>query len=102
GGHVRMVLPDQGPDGQGTLTIPCTVGLVANARNTDAAKKLIDYLSSAEVEKKLIEAKFGRYSVRGRTGEDAIKTMNIDYAAAAKVLPKASQAATDILDGRTP
>lgn len=100
GGHVRMVLPDQGAGGQGTLTIPCTVALVAGCKHPDAAKKLIDYLASQEVERKLIDAGFGRYSVRGGAGEDAVKTMDVDYRAAAKALPKAVERATDILEGR--
>ena len=100
GGKVRMVLPDQGPDGQGTLTIPCTVGLVAGAKHPEPARKLIDYLLSKEVERKLIEAKFGRYPVRGGQGDEAVKTMDVDYRAVAKVLPKAVQQATDILEGR--
>jgi iron(III) transport system substrate-binding protein len=100
GGHLRMVLPDQGPDGQGTLTIPCTVGLVAGAKHPEPAKKLVDYLLSRDVERKLIEAKFGRYPVRGGSGAEAVKTMDVDYRAVAKMLPRAVQSATDILEGR--
>ncbi len=97
GGKLEMVLPDQ--DSSGTLTIPCTVGMVEGAKHPDAAKKLIDYLASAEVEKKLIDQKFARYSVRNSSA-NAIKSMAIDYAAAAKVMPQAVREATAILEGR--
>jgi iron(III) transport system substrate-binding protein len=100
GGQLEMVLPDQGPQGHGTLTIPCTVGLVAGAKHTDAAKKLIDYLLSAEVERKLIDAKFGRYSVRGGAGGEAVKTMGVDYAAVARGLPRSVERALNILEDR--
>ncbi len=43
--------PDMG--GGGTLLIPCSVALVKGGANTRAAKALIDYLVSAEVERML-------------------------------------------------
>jgi len=64
------------------------------------AKKLIDYLLSAEVERKLIDAKFGRYSVRGGVGAEAVKTMNVDYAVVARALPRSVERALLILEGR--
>ena len=96
GGSVQMVLPDQPTFG--TLTIPCTAALVAGAKNPEAAKKLIDHLLSAETEKRLIEAKFARYSVR--SGAEAVKSMEVDYREVAKVLPRASTEAHAILVGR--
>ena len=73
------MLPDQ--DTFGTLMIPTTVGLVSGTKQPDAAKKLIDYLLSPQVEQKLIEARFAGWSVRG--GGD-VKAMQIDYRAAAQ------------------
>ena len=96
GGVVRAVLPDQ--DTYGTLTIPCTAALVAGAKNPDAAKKLIDYLLSPEVEKRLIDAKFAKYSVRAGSGE--LKPMQVDYRDVAKVLERAANEAHAILTGR--
>jgi iron(III) transport system substrate-binding protein len=86
------VAPDQ--HGIGTLMIPTTVGLVKDS--TDA-KTLIDYLLSAQVEKKLQDAKFTVESVRG---ESKIKAMQIDYPAVAKIMPQAVQRATAIMQGR--
>jgi iron(III) transport system substrate-binding protein len=98
GGAIRMVLPDQ--NSFGTLTIPCTTGLVAGGRNPDAAKKLIDYLLSPEVENRLIELKFAGYSVREGAGTGHVKSMQVDYAEVAQVLPRAANSAEAILVGR--
>ena len=77
GGKIAMRLPDQ--DGIGTLTVPTTVALVAGAKRAENARKLIDYLLSEEVEKKLMAANFARYSVRA--GPQEIKAMQVDYGA---------------------
>jgi iron(III) transport system substrate-binding protein len=98
GASVDMVLPDQ--DTVGTLTIPTTVALVAGAPQPESAKKLIDYLLSAEVEKKLIDTHFARYSVRGGEAADGIKPMEIDYRAAAQAMSKAVELAMTILEDR--
>jgi iron(III) transport system substrate-binding protein len=47
--------PDQEKGEMGTLVIPNTVALVKNAPNPTAAKAMIDYLLSPEVEKALSE-----------------------------------------------
>jgi ABC-type Fe3+ transport system substrate-binding protein len=72
--------------------------LVKGGPNPDDAKRLIDYLLSAEVEGQLYDAKFIRWSVRGKTRD--IKMMDVDYAAAAKVMPEAVETAMKILEGR--
>jgi iron(III) transport system substrate-binding protein len=94
--RIRSGLPDQ--DTIGTLTIPTTVALVSGTQQTDAAKKLIDYLLSAEVERKLIDAQFAGWSVRA--GINEIRTMDVDYRAVAKALPEAVETAMTILEGR--
>jgi iron(III) transport system substrate-binding protein len=96
GGDATAYPPDQ--DTAGTLTIPTTVALVAGAPNPEPAKKLIDYLLSPEVERKLVDAKFAGWSVRAPLTD--IRTMDVDYAAAAKALPKAVETAMTILEGR--
>ena len=101
GQKVAAVLPDQQPGGYGTLTIPCTVALVAGAKHSENAKKLVDYLLSAEVERRLIDAKFAAYSVREKGGEpEAVRPMHVDYREIAKVLRTASTRAHAILVGR--
>lgn len=100
GGKVKGVLPDQGEAGIGTLTIPCTVGLVAGRPGSDRAKKLVDHLLGDAVEAKLIEAKFGQYSVRASA--QAVKTIDVPYARIADNMAWAPTRAAAILEGRTP
>lgn len=100
GGKLELVLPDQGSDQFGTLTIPCTVGLVKGAKHEQAAKKLVNYLLSPEVERKLLEAKFARYSVFAQTGADTVKGMAVDYRQVAGNLRAAVEMAMKILEGR--
>ena len=99
GGKIASQLPDQGPNAAGTLAIPTTVALVKKTDN-ERAKKLIDYLLSAETEQSLIDAKFAGWSVR--ESSTPFKAMPIDYAAVAKDMPRAVRRASDILEGREP
>ncbi len=48
---------DQQSGGEGTLVLPNTVAFIAGAPNPDAAKQLIDYLLSPEVEEKLANSR---------------------------------------------
>lgn len=98
GGTLRASLPDQ--DTIGTLAIPTTVALVAGAKNPGPAKRLIDYLLSAEVEQMLIAADFAGWSVRDGGTETKFKAMDVDYDAVARAMPEAVKTATDILEGR--
>ncbi len=50
---VAAVFPDGGEDELGTLLIPNSVGVLADAPHPDAARQLVDYILSAEVERKL-------------------------------------------------
>ncbi len=95
GGTLAAGLPDQ--DTIGTLAIPTTVGLVTGTRHPDAAKQLVDYLLSPEVERRLIDAKFAGWSVRD---PENIRTMDVDFAAAARAMPQAVEQAMTILEGR--
>jgi len=54
GAPVEVIFPDQ--DGAGTLLMPTTAVLIKDAPHPDAARKLIDYLLSAEVERQMAEA----------------------------------------------
>ena len=96
GGGISQTLPDQ--DFAGTLTIPTTVALVAGSSNPDHARELIDYLLSPEIERRLVEMKFAGWSVRASPTD--IRTMDVDYRAAAAALPAAVKAAMTILEGR--
>ncbi len=53
GSPVRLVYPDQGPRAMGTLIIPNTLSMVRGAPHPAAARQVIDFLWSAEVEDRL-------------------------------------------------
>ena len=98
GGKIKAIVPNQaGGDETGTLLIPCTVGLVNGAKHAADAKKLVDYLLSPEVEKKMLEQKFALQSVRDSSG---IKKMRVDYVEAARAMPRAIERARKILEDR--
>lgn len=97
-GPLDMILPDQGPNEDGTLAMPCTVGLVAGAKHQQAAKRLIDFLLSSKVDQKLIDAKFAWCSTRQAAGHG--KFMTVNYHAIAKAMPAAIRNATSIMEGR--
>lgn len=97
GGKIEMILPDA--EGDGTLAVPTTVGVVAGARNADAAKRLADYLLSPEVEKKLLDAQFAGWSVRD-TSHAGVRWTKVDYAEVARAMPTATRRAREILEGR--
>ncbi len=98
GGKLNEVIPDQSVDAIGTLAIPCTAGLVMNAKHPEAAKKLIDYLLSKSVEDQLTAAHFSRYSVFGESA--GIRFMKLDYVQTARAMPKAIARAAKILEDR--
>ena len=101
GGKIIAVVPDQGPDGEGTLAMPTTVAMINGVHHQENAKKLIDYLVSKKVEQRLIDLNFARWSVRGGPGLE-LKAMKVDYAKAADVYAQAQQEGTAILEGRMP
>lgn len=85
GAPVAIILPDQ--DSIGTLIIPATVALIANAPNTEEGKTLIDYLLSIEVERALIEAGFSHIPLHANVkvpdsclSFQDIRGMDVDYA----------------------
>src|SRR6266481_5814487 len=53
GKPVKMIYPDQEPDGIGVLILPNAVALIKGAPHTENGKRLIDYLLSKETERKL-------------------------------------------------
>lgn len=87
---VAIIFPDQEEGGIGTLLIPNTVAIVKGSRNARQARVLVDYLLSAEVEEELAKGRSAQFPLsskvkqRPRVEPDRpIKTMEIDFAAAA-------------------
>lgn len=75
GGHVEIVYPDQ--DGIGTLVTPSTIALIANAPNSENAKKFIDYIVSKDIENRMIESGFFDTALMSEN-EYSIKTMDVN------------------------
>jgi iron(III) transport system substrate-binding protein len=96
-GTLAMVLPDQQEGQIGTLAIPCTVALV---KPTEGGRRLVDYLLSREVEQRLLDARFARYSVQASAGGGAVRPIAVDYAKVAANLKPAVDSAMRILEGR--
>lgn len=85
---VAMVFPDR--DGMGVPVMPNMVSLIAGARHSEAAKNLIDYLLSPEVERILAESEAVQIPLHvGVEGPKNIppissfKPMTLDYGRAA-------------------
>jgi iron(III) transport system substrate-binding protein len=88
GQPVGMILPDR--DGLGVPVMPNMVSLIANAPHVDEARKVIDYLLSADVESQLARSEAVQIplhaGVPGPKNIPAIETfkpMTLDYAKAA-------------------
>jgi iron(III) transport system substrate-binding protein len=88
GQPVGMVLPDR--DGLGVPVMPNMVSLIANAPHVEEARKVIDYLLSADVESQLARSEAVQIplhaGVPGPKNIPAIETfkpMTLDYAKAA-------------------
>lgn len=88
GQPVGMILPDR--DGLGVPVMPNMVSLIANAPHPDEARKLIDYLLSADVERQLAQSEAVQIPLHaGVSGPknipaiDTFRPMTLDYAKAA-------------------
>lgn len=98
-GHpVRMVCPDQGENGEGTLLIPNTVALIKNAPHSEHAKRLIDFLLSPAVEKILAQSDAEQIPLRAEIpASETIRAMgkihftDLDFAKAAKIIHQSSE-----------
>jgi len=90
GEHVAIVFPDQGEGEMGTLFIPNTLSIIRNAPHPEAARKLVDYLLSAEVEDRLAAGPSAQFPVNPQLKSharikhaDQVRWMDADFEAAA-------------------
>ena len=88
---VAIVYPDQGEGELGTLFIPNTLALIKDSPNPEAAKKLVDYLLSSDVERRLADGPSAQIPLRrGVPASPRVKTpsevraMEVDWSAAAE------------------
>ena len=92
GAPVRVVYPDQ--DGIGTLVMPTVVVLIKNGPHPDNAKKLIDCLLSAEVERRMAESaahmplRAGVPTPENVRAVSDLKPMQLDYRAVAQTMER--------------
>ena len=87
----RWVFPDQEPDDLGTLVIPNTVALIKGAPHPEAAKALIDFLLSPEVEGMLAQSRSVQIPLNQAVAPpenvprlDGIRAMEVDFSAVAE------------------
>lgn len=102
GQPIAMVLPDR--DGLGVPVMPNMVSLIANAPHVEEARKLIDYLLSADVERQLAQSEAVQIPLHaGVPGPknipaiDSFKPMTLDYAKAASLVEGVTQRLATIL-----
>ena len=87
GAAVAIVYPDQGPEQMGTLLIPNTLCIVRNGPHPQAARQLVDFLLSGDVERALAKGRSAQFPLsrqveqRSRAAEGAgtLKWMNADF-----------------------
>jgi iron(III) transport system substrate-binding protein len=102
GQPIAMVLPDR--DGLGVPVMPNMVSMIANAPNPEEARKLIDYLLSADVERQLAQSEAVQIplhaGVPGPKNIPAIESfrpMTLDYGSAASRVEEVTQRLATIL-----
>lgn len=93
GRPVKIVYPDQGQDQMGTLFIPNTLAIVRGCPHAEAARRLIDYLLSPEVERRLALCESRQIPLGANVDRKDLnlpppastRPMKVDFEAAAKM-----------------
>ncbi len=93
GKPVRQIYPDQEEGGLGCLVLPNAAVLIKGGPNPDSGRKFIDYVISAQTERKLAFADCAQIPLHAgvETPDDVIKieelrTMQVDFEVVAKKL----------------
>lgn len=99
GEFVDLIYPDMG-DG-GTLLIPCSVAILKDASPREEARRLVDFLVSAEVERMLAESDSRNIPVRETLRQELGMTWpaasHVDYGDVAGAMDEAAAAVREIL-----
>lgn len=97
----KWLLPDQ--DGMGTLLIPNTVSLIKGAPNVDGGKRLMEYLLSPAVEKRLAESRSIQVPLNPAVDAPdkvpaiaSVKVMDVTYTAMAAQMERAAEELRDL------
>jgi iron(III) transport system substrate-binding protein len=103
---VAIVYPDQDADELGALLIPNTLAIVRGCPHPAAARRLVDYLLSPEVEAKLAAGESAQIPLSPKLPPPArlkmppkLKTMQVDFAAAAEKWDAAAEFLRDEFTG---
>jgi len=103
---VEIVYPDQGEGGLGTLFIPNTLAIIRGCPHQENARRLVAYLLSPEVEKRLAEGPSAQVPLNGEVDAKVriatprtVKAMSVDFAAAADQWDAAAKFLTDEFTG---
>jgi iron(III) transport system substrate-binding protein len=103
---VEIVYPDQEPDGLGALFIPNTLALIRGAPHPAHARRLVDYLLSPAVEAQLAAGRSAQFPLNSAVdakshaaGDQPIRHMEVDFAAAAAQWDKAAAFLRDEFTG---
>jgi iron(III) transport system substrate-binding protein len=103
---IEIVYPDQGDEGMGTLFIPNTLCLIKGSSHSDHARKLIDYLLTAEVESRLAKGLSAQFPVNPAVTAtsraqptESVKWMAVDFSAAAERWDAAAKFLRDLFTG---
>lgn len=103
---VAIVYPDQEEGQIGTLFIPNTLAIIKGSPNPQNAEKLVDYLLSAEIERKLADGPSAQIPLRpGVPASPRVKSptevraMEVDWSAAAEKWDTAAEFLTKEFTG---
>ncbi len=100
GWPIDLVYPSM-TEGQGTLWIPNTVAMLKGCRHPDAARRVVDFLASAQVERQLANTDSRNVPVRPALREELgvapPSAAAVDFRAAAGAMPTAIERAQEIL-----
>jgi iron(III) transport system substrate-binding protein len=100
---VKIVYPDQGENGIGTLFIPNTLAIIKGSPHQDQAKQLVEYLLTPAVEVKLAESRSAQIPLCSMVNvplrvetPHTIRPMPVDFAEAAKKWDRAARFVRDL------
>lgn len=95
---VAIVYPDQGEGQLGTLFIPNTLAIIRGGPNPLAARQLVDYLLSPQVEDKLAQGPSAQIPLHPESTATprvetpaTVKSMQVDFEAAARKWDRAAE-----------
>lgn len=103
---VKIVYPDQGDDGMGTLFIPNTLAIVKGSPNQEQARQLVDYLLRPEVEIELANSPSAQIPLSSKVDvplrvetPHTIRAMQVDFSEAAAKWDTAARFVRDLFAG---